>query len=77
MREGQAVEDALRLGVGLQGGGQIGRYLDLAGSCVERDVDIDLVPGLDAGGSAVLGAERDQELSGIRNCPPLVATVLR
>ena len=48
------------VGCGVQRDGQVDRDLDLARVGVERERQLDLVAGRDAGAGAVLGADRDQ-----------------
>ncbi len=57
----EAVEVLPGLTVTSERVGQIGRDGDFAWCCVECDIDIDLIPGSDASGGAVLRAERDEE----------------
>src|SRR5437867_5466844 len=44
---------------------EVGRDIDLAGSRVELEVDVQLVAGLDASGGTVLGGDPDQEFVAI------------
>jgi hypothetical protein len=60
--KGEAGEVAPGVGVGLEGGGQVGGHCHLARLGVQLEVDVDLIPGGDPGAGAVPGVEGQEVL---------------